>query len=220
MIHETVMIDRPALPVPMPAPAADIQDSAVNHMPAVAFGATTVPALSAFWQATSRHRWRAAAKIRLAVIDAALGAETTLDRPAMMQDLIIDPNARATLHIAVEQAARLTGHASPAGLLSAMNQLSIELEVIEELRETLLGGMRNLVRSRIDARLSAIGGRAALAGLRRIRDVFDAVDTLTDDILAALRRPAATRRLIRSYRQQLLHLSDHWSPALTNRASA
>ena len=183
---------------------------------------------NASWEVKPAHRSLAAGRLRLqllAWLDPEAMADSSLSDPGAALLLDQDPQMRARVQTAFEQAARALGLPGPADVVALMESLAEELSYIEALREMLLRRVTRLA-TRLEQmervakgdlqRLETLAQAARLSAiaLQQIRKRFGDVDLRTSDVMAALRDAANQQAFIRSSRDWLYRSFRAWDSIL------
>ena len=196
----------------------DLIDAALDHVPDIALG-DTLPAEvisgAASWQVEPHHLWLAAARLRSGMLAwLRPGSQPSGEPASTMEALMSDPNLRAQVQSAFEQAAYVLGLPDAAAAVAEVDRFAQELSHIEALREWLLGRVQGVVRrlatlppqrglDRSRAEMLQRVGQLATTALRGLRDRFDIIDAQTGELMAVLRNPEQQVIFIRQHRDAM-----------------
>ncbi len=204
-------------------------DAALDHVPGIALGDTLPTEVvngEASWKVEPHHLWLSAARLRSGLLSwLRPGANPGLEPANAMEALMADPNLRAQVQSAFEQAAYVLGLPDAAAAVAEVDRFAQELSHIEALREWLLGRVQALVRrlaslppqrgvDRARAEMLQRVGQLSSTALRSLRDRFDIIDAQTGELMAVLRNPEQQIVFIHQHRDQLHAEWLEWEPVL------
>jgi hypothetical protein len=184
----------------------------------------------ASWDPSPKHQRRAAARLRVGLLNWAEPDVSHADG-IELDAIESDPRLRASVQRAFEQAAAALTLADPKDVVALIADLAGELAYIEALRETFL--------ARVQALAGQIGGlagggpvnserqttlmqvrRLTRLALQQISGRFTELDAQTAEVMAALRNAAGHRSFIRSHRDWLYCSRRAWEPVLADWSAA
>lgn len=182
----------------------------------------------ASWEPKPLHRRQAAGKLRLqllAWLDPEALAEAGIGDADIATRLDEDPQLRARVQAAFEQAARALDLPDTDAVIALVGALAGELSYIEALRDQLLRRVARLT-ARLDRMVQGWHGdpnrletltqahRLTAIALKKIAGRFDEVDAQTGEVLAVLRNAENQQSFIRTNRDWLYRCHRAWEPIL------
>jgi hypothetical protein len=158
------------------------------------------------YKPSAQHHWRAAARLRLALLGAVEPSfRGVAGHPDGLQKLMCDADLRSRADAAIGTAALLLDIGGKEAVVRAMRRIALEHAAIEALREAVLHRLQAVVRGRIGAGSAAAAAgrldRQAAVALARASAAFHDMDAQVEaqlgDILVTLAAASSQARGLR-----------------------